>query len=328
MIQIDFNSKKPIYKQIVDQILAQIKAGTLHPGDRLPTERELAQQLDIARGTVKKAYKELADNNIIEVIQGSGSYIHSNRDLHDVDTRRQALNMIDQMVDKLAMWNLSGKEIATLMRMSLLKKDPTHRLVRVALVDCNPESLSLFKRQLNYIPGVILSVILVDSIILDDDPRRLLAGFDLVITTATHYEQVSQSLHALDVRVLSVDMAPSRETIVSISTLPADCSIGIICQSNKFSNLIYELLEQTAGIQRTIPVHFETDLSGCRQFMKKKDAIIVSPDLLLLNPDLSGPVLEDYAAAGGKVIRFDYLIDRASLTRVEEAIDRLFGEKW
>lgn len=328
MIQLDFQSKKPIYQQIVEQILAQVKSGELHPGDKLPTERELAAQLDIARGTVKKAYKDLADNNIIEVIQGSGSYIRGDRGGDDAETRRFALSAIDRMLDNLLMRGLSFREITMLFRMSMLRRDPHHRTVRVAIVDCNPESLTLFKRQLNYIPGVVLSVILVDTILLDDEPGRLLSGFDLVVTTATHYEQVSASLRTLDVKVMMVDMVPSVQTIMDISTLPAGGRVGIICQSNKFSNLILEQIEQHSGVRRSFPVHFEETADGCARFMRDKDVVILAPDLRLSDPALSGPVLKQYAEKGGRVITFDYLIDRTSLTCVEEQIERLLGREW
>ena len=76
----------PIYRQLADQVLAGVKSGLLKPGDRLPTERELAAQLGVARGTVRKAYRELADNNLVQVIQGSGVYIHS--DGGQLDSRR------------------------------------------------------------------------------------------------------------------------------------------------------------------------------------------------------------------------------------------------
>lgn len=327
MVELDFQSSKPIYQQIVEQILAQVKTGQLRPGDKLPTERELAKQLEIARGTVKKAYKELVDNNIIEVIQGSGSYVRSDRDADDAEQRRFALSMIDQTLDKLFMRNLSFEEITTLFRMSILRRDPHYRSVRAAIVDCNPESLSLFKRQLSYIPGVVLSVILVDSIILDDDPARLLSGFDLVITTATHYDQIAQSLEHVDIRLMKVDMVPSMQTIVDISTLPAD-GVGIICQSNKFSNLILEQIELHTGVRHSYPVHFEESAVGCAKFMKNKSTLILSPDLQLLDPQLSGPVLGQYIEKGGKVIQFDYIIDRASLGRVEQQIERLLGREW
>lgn len=327
MIWIDFNNSKPIYRQIADQILWKIKNKELHPGDKLPTERELADQLQVARGTVKKAYKELAANNIIEVIQGSGSYIYNDKEVYDVERRKLILQMIDSLLDQAHAFNMSDKEVAALFRMSMFKKDPSNRLVRIAVIDCNPESLALFKKQLSYIPGIIISLILVDSIILDDDPKQLLSDFDLVVTTVTHYEQVSQSLKGFERKILPVDMAPSRQTIVSISTLPEEYKVGIICQSNKFAYLIMEQLELLCGYPRNVPVHFENDLSGSIKFMKRMDAVIVSPDLLLLDANLSGSAVEDYISAGGKVIPFDYLIDRASLIHLEEHVDSLLRSK-
>ena len=88
------DGQSPLYKQIVEQILLKIKSGELPPGAKLPTERELAHELGVARGTVKKAYAELADNNIIEVIQGSGSYVYSDKQHFAGERRRLAIGMM------------------------------------------------------------------------------------------------------------------------------------------------------------------------------------------------------------------------------------------
>ena len=56
---IDKDKNKPIYKQLVDEILDDIKQGRLNPEDKLPTERELAERLGISRGTVKKHIRSL-----------------------------------------------------------------------------------------------------------------------------------------------------------------------------------------------------------------------------------------------------------------------------
>ena len=183
MDQLILQDGKPIYKQIAEWILQCIKHGSLQPGDRLPTERELAQQLGIARGTVKKAYKELADNNIVEVLQGSGTYVHSNRDVFDVERRAQATHMIDALLDKLESWNFSLEETMTLLRMNLAKRERTDRLVRVAIIDCNPESFAIFKQQLSYLQGVLLSMFPVDAVILEDGAVQKLQQFDLIVTT-------------------------------------------------------------------------------------------------------------------------------------------------
>lgn len=59
IFQIDPNLDIPIYQQLVDKIRAGTKMGTLVPGQQLPTVQELASELSIARGTIKRAYDEL-----------------------------------------------------------------------------------------------------------------------------------------------------------------------------------------------------------------------------------------------------------------------------
>jgi len=322
-MNIKIDDSKPIYHQIVEQILSQIKSGELSPGDRLPTERELAQSLRIARGTVKKAYKELSDNNIIEVIQGSGSYVYDDRGVPDVEKRRIAFRLIDELFVKLNSWGFSSKEISTLLRMSLAEKERSYRPIRVAVIDCNPESLAIFKRQLSYIPNILISVFMVESVIMDDDPASIFRDFDIVLTTATHYDQISSCLSSLKPPVFPVSVAPSRNTIVSIGALKPSSHVGIVCTSSKFANLICEQLNFFCPSLPTPPVNFETSIASAARFISRYKTIIISPDSLLFDSQAAGNVLEDFAASGGQIIPFDYLIDRASLMFVESQIDAL-----
>ena len=71
-IKIDKQDKIPVYLQIVDQIKTQILRGGLPEGSTLPSERALAQLLDIHRNTVVKAYSELKSDDWIESRQGVG----------------------------------------------------------------------------------------------------------------------------------------------------------------------------------------------------------------------------------------------------------------
>lgn len=326
-MDITLSGSGPLYRQIVEQVLQQIKDGSLKPGDRLPTERELAEQLQVARGTIQKAYRELSDNNIIEVIQGSGSYIYNDKSLYGAEQRRMALELIGGALDKLEAWGLSGEEISLLVRMSLARRVPANALVRVALVDCNPESLAIFKRQLSYIPGTAISAFLLDTILLDDDPGHFLTDYDLVLTTVTHYELLEKSLRPAGIRPVAVDVAPSRQTIVSISTLPPGCSVGIVCQSNKFANLISQQYALFRGGGEALPVHFENGVQQSLRFMKRFDAVIVSPDLPLLDSSVSGSAIEEYLSSGKRLITFDYMIVRGSIIHIEELIDGCMQEK-
>jgi len=65
----------PLYRQIYDHILSQIQSGQLEPGDRVPSEKELADDFQVSRITSKKALDLLCQDQIIERIQGKGSFI-------------------------------------------------------------------------------------------------------------------------------------------------------------------------------------------------------------------------------------------------------------
>ena len=65
----------PIYRQIMGQISDGVACGRLSPGDRLPSQRELAQRLVVAPLTVKKAYDLLEREGVVESRHGSGTFV-------------------------------------------------------------------------------------------------------------------------------------------------------------------------------------------------------------------------------------------------------------
>lgn len=65
----------PVYLQIAELLARQIKAGHWRQGERLPTEAELAQSLEVAVGTLRKSLALLSEQGVLERIQGSGTYV-------------------------------------------------------------------------------------------------------------------------------------------------------------------------------------------------------------------------------------------------------------
>lgn len=64
-VTIDDASDRSIYEQIVAQVTEAVATGLLRPGERLPTVRQLADELDIAPGTVARAYSELERQKLV-----------------------------------------------------------------------------------------------------------------------------------------------------------------------------------------------------------------------------------------------------------------------
>ena len=75
MLHLDYRDARPIYTQIVDNFRAQVAAGILQPGEKLPSVRDLAAQLSINPNTIQRAYRELEQQGVIETLPGKGCFV-------------------------------------------------------------------------------------------------------------------------------------------------------------------------------------------------------------------------------------------------------------
>ncbi len=73
--EINKNSQQPIYYQVMDFIKEKIASGDWEVGFRLPPEDIFAQELNISRGTLRKAIKLLVDEKVLETVHGKGTFV-------------------------------------------------------------------------------------------------------------------------------------------------------------------------------------------------------------------------------------------------------------
>lgn len=66
---------RPLYQQVYDLIVSQISDGTYRPGEMLPSEQQLAKQLSVSQGTVRKALDALTSEKILGRRQGKGTFV-------------------------------------------------------------------------------------------------------------------------------------------------------------------------------------------------------------------------------------------------------------
>ncbi len=65
----------PVYVQIRDQMLQAIGAGTLRPGEQMPTMRQVAVALKVDLNTVRHAYADLEQTGAIVILRARGTYV-------------------------------------------------------------------------------------------------------------------------------------------------------------------------------------------------------------------------------------------------------------
>jgi GntR family transcriptional regulator len=75
LLHLDYHSGEPICQQAVAQIKLLVVKGKLKPDDKLPSIRQLAQELKINPTTVSRIYNELAHEGVVTLRQGQGVFV-------------------------------------------------------------------------------------------------------------------------------------------------------------------------------------------------------------------------------------------------------------
>ena len=97
--RLDLRSGVPVYRQIIDQVMGGMAAGTLAGGDQLPTVRQVAVDLSINPNTVMRAYRELEIRGVLETQQGTGTFIgHRKVKRDDVERQRRLNQLVGEFV--------------------------------------------------------------------------------------------------------------------------------------------------------------------------------------------------------------------------------------
>lgn len=112
MFQLNYQSHKSIYEQIVDNIKEQIITGVLKENTQLPSVRELSKQLTINPNTVQKAFRTLDQEGYIYTIAGKGTFVCSRKHVKVDEIRvTSAINNIIAEYKELLYMGLSKEEI-------------------------------------------------------------------------------------------------------------------------------------------------------------------------------------------------------------------------
>ena len=110
--RLDLHSGVPVYRQIIDQVMGRMAAGSLAPGDQLPTVRQVAVDLEINPNTVQRAYREMEIRGVLETQQGTGTFISQQKVKRDeVERRRQLSQLVTEFVSRAGAAGFTVKDL-------------------------------------------------------------------------------------------------------------------------------------------------------------------------------------------------------------------------
>ena len=107
----NYNSRIPIYLQVIDDMKKRIIKGELSPGDKLPSSRELAIEYEVNPNTAARIYKEMEQMDICYVKRGMGTFISESGELVPTIRAQVIAELVDNFVEQMNELGFSKRDI-------------------------------------------------------------------------------------------------------------------------------------------------------------------------------------------------------------------------
>ena len=308
----DPDSGLPIYRQLADQIRAQIHSGALKTGAQLPTVREMAEKLHLSCGTVKHVYDSLQKTGDIEMTRRRGTFVTYVR--RDQESRKQqAMNAIDRMIRKLSELNFSPAEIQIFLNLKMREWGLKWSGIRIAVVTEYPEMGGLLEKQLGQLGNV--QVIVCTPGQFREYPYQVDEQSDVILASV----QDSQKLALLlpdSSKLIRVAFQPDAASVAALACA-AEGRVGVLCENAPFAALVSSYLPAGHGQASALPVQEE-------QALDQADMLVAASEYETVCSTEHRQLL---SACSAPVLRFAYRLDEGSMLYLQERITRIRDER-
>ena len=134
--------KVPVYIQIHNQIRKEIESGKWSVGERIPSERQLSQDFDVSRMTLRQAIQTLVDEGILQRQVGSGTYVASSK----VQEKMSGTTSFTEITEsqgkrpssKTVSYHVADPSISEMEKLKLKDGDQILRMERIRYADNQP----------------------------------------------------------------------------------------------------------------------------------------------------------------------------------------------
>ncbi len=107
----DFDTRIPIYLQIMEKIKKDIVFGSIEIGEKLPSVRVMANKLKVNVNTVQRVYQELEREGITFTERGKGSFIAEDKEMVDKLKDKMASDLLENFVNGMEELGYSHENI-------------------------------------------------------------------------------------------------------------------------------------------------------------------------------------------------------------------------
>jgi DNA-binding transcriptional regulator YhcF (GntR family) len=276
-LSVDRDLPVPIGVQLRGLIEYGISYGELMPGARLPSVRELADELGVAPMTVSQVYRELKEGGLIETRSGLGTFVtESGGPAAGLDPRLAALQrQLDGVIEDALALGLGAGELATMITARFSRRSAARGIQRrIVMVGLFADATKGYARAIAERLDGLASVDATTLEALDRaDARALCESADLVVTLANQRRALAARLPTTQVTAIS--FIPSEETRRALAGIDPLAHLGVISKVPAFLSIMKRGVHRFAPHVRAVRAAV-VDTEALDRVLSWSDVVVIA----------------------------------------------------
>ena len=269
MITIDHSSSVPPWKQLVNQLRYQIVMGRFKIGDLLPSTRTLAEQVGVSFHTVRKGYRQLSEEGLVEGRSGRRFRVVQQAPLDVSDRIERGASIVAEGLQKLAGLGLSEREIEYLFQEQLELVAEKWTAAKVIFAAPYRELAAPCARQIS-----MALQVKVHPFRFDDLAEHVDA--DYAVTRFADLGRVMAHLPRADVVGVTVSFAPAG--LARIARMLSHETLGLVTRfTEAIEPLTRDLRTATGYAGQVIAASLEAGTDQLAAVVSNADSIVYTP---------------------------------------------------
>lgn len=307
-----------LYSLIAGELYGKIESGEYAAGDRLPTEAALAKEKGVSVGTVRKAYDKLRRRGCIYKVRGGGSYVQGGE---SPESRSTPQELVERTIETLTDTGIPMSRIFLLLRKQMESVFRSDRKVKLALVDCNSETLHHVMLDLKKKTGLEVEPYLLHDLFSGESmisPRCI-----MTLVAEKHYNDFIRYADSMHLWTEKVALRESRKTIAKLAVLPDRQDVCILYRSREFLESVQFTMKVMGKKGRLKCVNEQQIGLEQERLARESLSFIIPPDYMDYSSNLAFQLIGRAKKMGCTVIPFEFEIDRGSLLHLKQILENL-----
>lgn len=298
-----------------------IKNGTLKVGNKMPTERELSENLKVSRNTISAAYNELEQEGVLKSYQGRGTFVAEEANPWKAQNiKEKIIKFVDLGLEEAIETGMDVDEFLDIVAQRVKEKKEIMSKITALYVECNIEQSRMFSKQLTESTNMnVIPFTLNDIMDINEEKKNIIEKCQVIIATFNHVNEVARLTKPFKKEVIGVAINVDLQTIVKIARYPEETKFGFVCMSQEFMFKARGALEKAGLGNINIQYTNATDKDELKKTTNSSDVIIVSPGRYKDVKEIVGEEKE--------VLRFIYSLDDSSIKALKSKIIELKYQK-